>query len=436
MACKFTIALVLLTLAALAQGSLPTNNDQSARPVPVRNLKAKPLCKECEKIVTALKKIVEDPQTEQELTGVLTKICNVPLLSSFKGRCLNMVNNVVVIIHELQSFLDNPTQVCDTIKLCDETPGTRMVSKRLLMSMVGRVVQEVRPAAVNIDTCGLCTSALDELKRMLQIPQAIEQITDEAQKLCKHLGPYEQTCDQVIGVSLPKLLQIVENALCQPQDTCAALHLCKQQTRAHLDTNRLLIAASHPRLDRFLANISSIQTARGIDVGCIACKTGVDAALKYLTRDSVITTMATDITDFVCKLLPDSLKPGCFDFLGIYGKTALQVTLTEWTPSQICSAAHACKTSSPQIFENLSAVEKSKLVCEACKGVSKTLAYELEQPALQQDIITVLTRVCLHLPGKYDNKCGDLVIEYIPFALGYVVDFFSRPDVCSVLRLC
>jgi len=160
-----------------------------------------------------------------------------------------------------------------------------------------------------------------------------------------------------------------------------------------------------------------------------------------LSSDKIVTSIATGVTDFVCKLMPSSQKGPCSDFLGIYAKPSLQLTLSEWTPTQICDAMHVCKSSTEQqraqIFKNLSPAEKGKVSCDACKVLSKTLVYELQQPKLQQDIVSALTQVCMQLPlGKYENKCGDLAVQYIPFAMGWVADFFARSDACSILHMC
>jgi len=436
---------ILLALAALAQATIPTNNAQDGEKVVLRQhrisvveQKGKPLCKECEKLVMGLKKVVDNPETEQKLRDALTAICNLPVIASFKDRCLDLVNDVVVGIHDLQSILDDPTQVCESIKLCEsEAPGVNTISKRLFLSVASKIIQDIRKPSpmMAVDTCTLCTSALGEIKQFLEIPQVIIDIENELEKICKYLGKYENQCKNLIETDITKVFDWIVSALCQPEQTCSALHLCKT-TSVFTSLNRLTTAASHPHLNRFLANISTIQTARGVPVVCMACKVGVGAAIKELNRDSVLTSLTTDITNLVCKIMPDSQKAGCFDFLGIYGKAALELTVNEWTPEEICAAAHACSSVALKKLAFLSQVDKSTAGCDVCKALSKTLAFELQQANVQQDIVNVLTQGCLLLPGKYAFKCGDLVIEYVPFAMGYVADFFSRQDVCSVLRLC
>lgn len=56
--------------------------------------------------------------------------------------------------------------------------------------------------------------------------------------------------------------------------------------------------------------------------------------------------MSNGITTLVCNdILPSSLKAGCDDFLGIYLNAAIELTVTEWSPTEICADIHACQSS-------------------------------------------------------------------------------------------
>jgi hypothetical protein len=434
---------LIVALAALAQASIPQARDITKSVSSGFDLKAKPLCKECEKVITAVKKILENPELETKLTDALKKVCDLPLLSRWKDQCVNLANDVIVVIHELQAIFDNPTQVCDTLKLCDaQAPSVNTITKRLALSVISKIVQDVRQPhpTMQIDTCGLCTSALNDLKQVLT-PDFEDKIKTEVENICSHLGRFQQTCTQLVGTYFLEVFQIINDVLNQPQETCAAIHLCKQQPAQQA----VLIGASIPRprpnLDRFLANITDVQTVRGFKTGCLACETGVKTLIKFLSSDKVVTSIANFATSFVCKLFPSSQKGPCTDFMSIYAKPSLQLTLAEWTPAEICGAIHVCKsTNELAVFKNLSPVEKGKVKCDACKALSKTVAYELQQPAVQQDVINVLTEICLHLPlGKYDNKVHIIsyIQTYVPYLLDNILAVSYMPELCtSILHMC
>jgi len=203
---------------------------------------------------------------------------------------------------------------------------------------------------------------------------------------------------------------------------------------------RLTSMNQHPTLDRLMANVSTIQTSLGINIGCFMCKAAVGTALKTLSSDKVLTLLQKDTTDLVCKIFPSTLKAGCLDFMGIYFKAALQLTLDEWTPAEICTDIHACNAAFLQQIESLSMVEKSAVTCDACKVLSKILAVELQQQKFQQEIIDVLTRGCQILPAKFGDKvriqCQSYVETYMPYILEDTVAISLLPHLCATLRLC
>jgi len=436
---RFAVFL-LLAIAALAHAAVPASNQNRLAVAE----KSKPLCKDCEKIMISLKKILENPDLDAKLVEDLKAICDFPLLGMFKKQCSNLADYIIVAFHQIQGLVDDPTQSCEFLKLCSSEPSSvNSVAKRLMLSAASKFVQDIKPPSpINaIDTCGMCTAALNELNRILDTPEVVQKIATGLEKLCKYApGKYQTECVQAVEAYLPKLFQILVDVLCDPQKTCVALKLCKKsQSDALMGLRvnpRLASMSQHPNLDRLMANVSTIQTTLGINIGCFTCKAAVGTAIKTLSSDKVLTLLQQDTTDLVCKIFPSTLKAGCFDFMGIYFKAALLLTLNEWTPAEICTDIHACDAAFLQQIESLSMVEKSAVACDACKVLSKMLAVELQQQKFQQEIIDVLTRGCQILPAKLGDKCGDLVIEFVPFGLSYAADFLSRPDACSTLRLC
>jgi len=436
--------LLLLALAALAQASVITNSTQGGvKP----SIKTKLLCKPCEKIFTGLKKVLDNPDMEAKLIKDLKALCDFPLFGSFKQKCLDIANNIVFILHEVQGEIDDPQWLCESLKLCaTEPPSVNTVSKKLMLSVMSKFVQEAKPPSpINaIDTCGLCTSALDEFKRILDTPEVVEKVQSGLEQLCKYAGKYQVECNQAIEAYLPKIVQIIEDVLCDPEETCKALKLCKgSQIDAFMALSRvnprLASMNNHPNLDRVMAKMNtSVQTSLGINVECFACKAAIGTVIDAMSREKVLTMIVTDATNAICKLIPSTLKAGCFDFLGIYAKAAIQLTLNEWTPAEICTAMRACTAVTfQQQIQNFAMVEKSAALCDACEVLTKILAFELQQPAFQQDIINVLTKGCLMIPGKYGNKvrCESIVDTYIPYMLENIVAL-SVPRLCSVVHMC
>jgi len=285
-------------------------------------------------------------------------------------------------------------------------------------------------------TCDLCQAGVNEVKRFLEVPEFQQKIVNVVAKICKH-GFYPTRCDELIQTNFPQLITMLVELLCQPEEVCDAIKLCRKPNKDTFATfkDRVLALRPLPRLDQVMANVSKMESF-GINIKCLTCKASVSLALDTLNQNKVLTTITTDVTNFVCKHMPNTLQAGCVDFLGIYAKPALILLLNEWTPAEICTDVHACTTVSLQQIEQLSLLEKSVIECDACKTLTRVFAFELQQPAFQQDIINLLTRGCKLIPGQIGNKCGDLMIEFVPAGLSYVADFLSRDDTCSMIKMC
>jgi len=179
-----------------------------------------------------------------------------------------------------------------------------------------------------------------------------------------------------------------------------------------------------------------MQTREGINAGCLVCQAGFATAIDVLSQDRVAAMVTTDVTNFVCALLPDSMRTGCTDFMKIYSRAFLQLILTDFSPSQICSAMGLCKPEDERRIAQLSPNEKSAAVCDACQVLSQYMSFEFQQPDFQQEVVNILKRGCSVLPGDYELQCDDSLVSYVPTALGFLADYLSRNVLCLTLRMC
>lgn len=352
-----------------------------------------------------------------------------PMLYEFKQQCLSIVNEVVGVIHDVQSLLDDPEKVCETLKLCStDAPGLNTASKQFILSVASKVFQEVQPSspAQNAETCKLCTMAVGELKKVLEKPEILLKIQSGLEDICKYTGKYADNCKIAVDAYFPILVNKFFDSW-DPKTTCGTLKLCSAPPTLKL--NR----PGHPHLDRLVTSILSVN---GFDTGCWACKNVFDDLISLLSTDYILGLLKDDIKELVCgKILPGSLEPGCNDFLDIYMEAAIVLTIHEYTPTQICTALHACNSTSLQRLATMTQAQSSA-GCDACKIGTKILAHELQNPKVQQEVINLLTEGCDLLPADAADKCGDFVIKFVPFGLGLLADFFSRQDVCTIMHAC
>jgi len=424
---------LLLAVAALTQAAVPTINQNAAR----LDAKEKPLCDQCEKIIDNLKKIVDNPKYEQDLVSTLTKVCNFPFLAHYKDTCLNVVNDLVVVIHELQAIFDNPQTLCTTLELCEKEGQVTPVTKRMGLLITSQFLKSIHDPAPSNGDCEFCMGALNQLKTTFQNKQLMDQIESYIHLACTSAGPtWKPVCDSFVHRIWTKFTEVVVDLLCSPQEACKNTGACPNASPNSFVSIQTEFQKLGPQLHSMMSNISSLQTMYGVDFGCMACEASLKALLTGLTNPKVESTLAQDITNLACKIMPKSLQAGCFDFMNIYGVAALQVTFTEWTPKEICQDLHACKAQTSRQMALMTLKANDDALCSFCKSTVGILGYELQNPALAKILIDLINSGCVKIPWCFKDKCTELANEFIVKVLTNWSHFLSRADVCTILHMC
>jgi hypothetical protein len=378
------------------------------------------LCEECERVINELKKIVSSPETEKKFVDSLKKICNSPLLIPFRKQCLDKVDTFVTVLHELQSLLDDPKKVCQSLKQCEN-------SNTALLSITADFLQSMNePFSAK---CDLCKKALTRAEELLDSPSVQAMIKSKLTDYCKTMYPEPDACDKgvedVMNVVFPVLLKY----LAHPELTCETLKFCSS-TPANFEQTSLIDLRSRPNVNRFLAQISSAESL-GIDFKCLACKATVGSALKLLEQDKIAAGLAKDVSVLVCKLFPKTLQAGCFDFLDIYGKPSIKLTAAELSATEICRAMHACPKA--QQMESVS----NPITCATCKALSAILGDELQQPPLEREIMDIVSPICKVVPDQVNKmRCQTFVETFFPYIITDIFALSLLPEMCTALHMC
>jgi len=389
----------LLCLLALAGASVAVS------PAQVEVNSAPPTCDACIKLISELKKIVSNPDTEKKLIDTLKSICNNPLVRPFKQPCLDTVDKLAALLHQVQSVFEDPKLLCQSLKQCsaDANPTNSVV-----FAVTSDLLQ-----SINEPSFDLFEKSLARGVELLASSEVQISLKSGLTTYCNILSEDAVNCDVVnefVDMTLPVVLSYLANPVSFDLD-----------------------ATSTPHLKHLLATITSAETL-GIDWKCTACTASVTAFLKVLSLDVIVGKLAQDLTNLICKLFPKVLNAGCLDFLGIYAKPSLQLTIGEWSAKDICTAMHACSASKLQEFESLT---KGPITCASCKAVSTILAYELQQAPLQREIIGLVSRVCSVVPNAVNKlRCQTAVSTWGPYVLTDTFALALVPEMCSALNMC
>jgi len=334
---------------------------------------------------------------------------------------LTRVDYLVNLLHELQALLENPRQTCESLNMC-QGEGKNIVEA---LSFLSEIASELDKGKTS--ECKFCKIVVNQARKILDSPTVLDTIKSMMTETCTIIADPSKAEQCVTGMEalFEQIVPIVKELLDNPEGLCASFHMCDSGVASFVNP-------TYPHLNELLEKITSSQMLFKIDLKCTACKTSVASFLKLLKTDKVAGALAKEITNLVCNIFPKTLKTGCFDFLGIYGKPSIVLTASEWTPTEICQAMKACKKNT---FVDVAT--NGKVTCSACNAVTSILSYELQQPELQQEIISWVNSVCRVLPDPTNSlRCQTFSEAFLPYVLTDIFALSLVPEICPALKLC
>lgn len=401
-------------------------------------------CDECKLILTRFNEAVKDPAKLAELKMLLNMACEE---TSYARECKMLVSRLDVIVQELAPYLKDPEAVCKKFHMC----GNARLEKihRLALVYAKKYMNQVD--GVNDIVCEECQFAVAELKSVVEDRSSQAEIKAYIhQYICKNLGQYEGTCDELVEQFLPELFEELERFLQNSKQVCTDLGLCAGQnilvngqpvhpadnTRVDNSVNR---APRINRLKSFYNMLNNLQTQRGIHMTCFECDFAMTSIIGALKTDTVLGPIGTDVQELACDtILPQPYQDGCNDFLSLYLPTVLKLTADQLDAMQICKMLHMCDTRKSQAIKTMSASQKASAACESCKGITDFLRMEINSAGFQSDIEFGLQRyMCTNMPQSVTNLCENLIKTYVPLVLQKVVVMLNSETICKDdLHMC
>jgi hypothetical protein len=192
-------------------------------------------------------------------------------------------------------------------------------------------------------------------------------------------------------------------------------------------------------LNRFRFLVNRLHTTKGMNVGCVMCKFSIGTLVDAIKDDpSILDGIANDLKE-ICKIMPqETIRPGCVDFLNVYAKSVIILTLDEINSQQICQDFHLCSSHElREIRENANNLQwKNEVVCEACKTMADFLKFECQQRSFQESVTNEVKQVCDVMPGSIATSCDNLMDQYVPYVIQLLVNELDPYTICPELHLC
>lgn len=164
-------------------------------------------CVLCEFIMKELENELKDKKTDDEIKSVVHSICKV-LPQSIRSQCDNFVDQYAdAIIILLEESLE-PSQICAMMKLCTKPNDS---------------IKLIRDEVSN---CGVCISAVDIIKTIMENPKIDRNIQHVFEKTCRGMpSDQKSACEKIIGdngVVITTLLATGRDS----KHVCEAVTLC------------------------------------------------------------------------------------------------------------------------------------------------------------------------------------------------------------------
>jgi hypothetical protein len=406
------------------------------------------ICDECKEVAGKIEEILKDKTKLDELKMLLRMACQ--YAGDYKQQCLEIVNNLDIVAQELLPLFADPEGFCKEIHLCGEEQVSRY--HRLAFIYFKKYLGQVAGYSNDV-ICDECEFAVTELKTLLTDKSLQDEIKAGLHDICGYLGgSTAKECDDLVDEYFPALVQELEQLLNDPKGLCQMLGLCQGnklaiQSLLLMPANRQgtpkLPSPFQPviqsvRLESFMRMLSNLQTKQGNNVACLLCEMGLGGLINYVKDDDTLQQkVANGIQDVVCnKVLPTDYKPGCNDFVGLYLKSVLYMTLEQLDADKICDDLHACTAFDVRTLQTATPQMKSELVCESCELAAEFLKYELGDKTFQDEVVTELKKVCTVLPQSYNQQCVTLMEFYVPQVLEMLDDQLEPKKACTEVELC
>merc|ERR1712054_368014 len=232
-----------------------------------------------------------------------------------------------------------------------------------------------------------------------------QEVEDFLENVCSLLpSEYASTCDEFVQDYLPEVIQYIMNNE-TPDVACQQIGLC---------------------------------SSTGIDIAagelCQLCQFAVAAGESFLSEN----TTEEEVEDFIenlCNILPSEYASLCDDFVEEYLPEAINYILNNETPQVACSQLGLCRNAVDNHHHNshhhdhhTEQVPQQGELCQICQFAVAAAESFLTENTTEEEIENFLENVCSLLPSEYGSMCDELVEQYLPEVIQYIMNN-ETPDV-------
>lgn len=350
-------------------------------------------CDLCKQLLKHLKDVLTTNTTESEFLDMLRGICQ--HTKSFKGECLEIVDNNFQKIYKFLTEELNPEEICQEVNLCPKKNAVSDENLQLIDhgALVPAVLTELSiPTQVKTE-CRLCRLIVGLIQKEMNKPEYEHNIEKLLEKICSLIPRHERSkCDKFIQTYSDALIKLLADQT-DPGIICQLLGLC----------------------DNLIAVRNEL---------CPICQYVMHFIEEQLQNPDEVQKVE-DIVRKVCRIVPDSEKKECQSFINNYAALIMSVLSVELDPSIVCPAIKLC----PHM---LSPLER----CNQCQHLMNDMTKELAHNRSPPKVISALRTF---VPARQSDSfmtALQLRINHIDDIVDMMVAEFDAQESCVFMQFC
>ncbi|XP_029465135.1 prosaposin isoform X2 [Rhinatrema bivittatum] len=413
-------------------------------------------CDVCKEILTMAEKYLKDNNTEKEIVEYFDKACEL-FPSSLASECKSMVESYLpILMGILRDALSNPADDCSALGLCKSLQQHLATIKKHEALQSNEIPeldlsQVISPFLANVplllypqdkpepesqgenQLCKDCVQFITETQQALKSNGSFEEhMINQFKKQCDSLPPsISVLCKDYISqyseLAVEILLHMEASDICINFGFCSTIKSVPLQTLVPAKVNHVIKQEMVQKNNLLLVKDSP---------QCVLCEFVIEKIVSLLDNNRTEENIKHAL-EYVCSLLPDSMKEQCTDFVDDYADAIIKILLQEASPRVICCTLGVCSNKKPLLVERITPERlRSGEFCKVCKLIVNYLDVVLENNSTEKKIEDGLHRVCNFLPPSTDYQCNQLVTQYTAEFLKLLLVMIEPDFVCSKLDVC
>jgi len=346
-------------------------------------------CDTCTQLVQYVEALLQTETGKEEIIELCDQLCDkVP--APYGAICDSLVETYIdQIIEWIDQEIDS-LEICVRLGICTGAKKARKASK-------------------NDMACDVCQQLVKYVEKLIESETTKEEIIKLCEELCDKIpAPYGAICDTLVETYIEQIIEWVEQEV-ESLEICQRIGLCPS-------------ASKKVRLPKGAKN----------DMACETCKQLVKF-VENLLESQTAKEEIVKLCEELCDKIPAPYGAICDSLVEAYIDQIIEWVEQEVETLEICQRLGLCPTAKKV---RLPKGAKNDVSCTVCKQVVALIEALMVEEKTEEEITSLVEKLCDQLPSPYGAVCDSLAESYIPVIMQWLDQEIEVLDICKRLGLC